>query len=186
MNVYDFDNTIYKGDSTAQFYKFCLFRHPKILILSPSLLCAFFKYKHKTITKTEFKQTMFKFLTFINLDKDLKEFWQSHKKNIKDWYIQNKQADDVIISASPEFLLKPICDELGIKHLLGSPVDSKTGKYTGINCSEEEKVKRFYNLYNSATIENFYSDSYNDTPLAKIAIKSYLVKDEKMYDWDFK
>ena len=30
MNVYDFDKTIYYGDSTADFYLFCLKRHKKI------------------------------------------------------------------------------------------------------------------------------------------------------------
>lgn len=43
MNVYDFDKTIYYGDSTADFYLFCLKRHKKILTLAPSLLGAFFK-----------------------------------------------------------------------------------------------------------------------------------------------
>lgn len=41
MNVYDFDKTIYYGDSTADFYLFCLKRHKKILTLAPSLWEAF-------------------------------------------------------------------------------------------------------------------------------------------------
>ena len=44
MNVYDFDKTIYYGDSTADFYLFCLKRHKKILTLAPSLLGAFLKF----------------------------------------------------------------------------------------------------------------------------------------------
>lgn len=33
MNVYDFDKTIYAGDSTIDFYLFCLKRQPAILQL---------------------------------------------------------------------------------------------------------------------------------------------------------
>ena len=31
MNVYDFDKTIYKGDSTLDFYFFCLRKKPIII-----------------------------------------------------------------------------------------------------------------------------------------------------------
>ena len=44
MNVYDFDKTIYDGDSTADFYIFSLKRHKKILLLAPSLIGAFLKF----------------------------------------------------------------------------------------------------------------------------------------------
>ena len=30
MNVYDFDNTILRGDSTARFFGFCLLRYPRM------------------------------------------------------------------------------------------------------------------------------------------------------------
>ena len=63
MNVYDFDKTIYYGDSTADFYLFCLKRHKKILTLAPSLLGAFLKfYVFKKGTKTDFKEKMYRFL----------------------------------------------------------------------------------------------------------------------------
>ena len=29
MNVYDFDKTIYAGDSTIDFWKFCMIRYPR-------------------------------------------------------------------------------------------------------------------------------------------------------------
>ena len=55
MNAYDFDKTVYYGDSTADFYLFCLKRHKKIITLAPSLLGAFLKfYVFKKGTKTEF------------------------------------------------------------------------------------------------------------------------------------
>ncbi len=61
MNVYDFDKTIYDGDSTADFYLFSLKRHKIILLLAPSLLGAFLKfYLFKKGSKTDFKQVMYR------------------------------------------------------------------------------------------------------------------------------
>ena len=61
---------------------------------------------------------------------------------------------DLIISASPEFLLKPICGILGIKHLIASKVSPVDGKYTGKNCHGKEKVRRFKQLYNEKIEED--------------------------------
>ena len=33
MNVYDFDKTIYDGDSTAAFIKYCIKRYKKTLLM---------------------------------------------------------------------------------------------------------------------------------------------------------
>ena len=34
MNIYDFDNTIFKGDSSVKFIKYSLIRHPFIVTIS--------------------------------------------------------------------------------------------------------------------------------------------------------
>ncbi len=186
MNVYDFDNTIYDGDSTFDFYLFSLKRHKKILLLVPSLFWAFLKfYIFKNGTKTEFKQTMYKFLKYCNIEKDIKDFWNKKESNIKNFYIEIKKSDDVIISASPEFLLEPICKKLRIKYLIASKVNSNSGKYSGLNCHGKEKVLRFKKKFGNAKIDSFYSDSYSDTPLATLADKAYLVKKNKIMKWDF-
>ena len=148
MNVYDFDKTIYYGDSTADFYLFCLKRHKKILTLAPSLLGAFLKfYVFKKGTKTDFKEKMYRFLTYCDTEKDVNDFWKEYIGNIKPFYLEQKKDDDVIISASPEFLLKPVCKRLKIKKLMASKVDMHSGKYSGVNCHGKEKVKRFYEAF---------------------------------------
>lgn len=183
MNVYDFDKTIYDGDSTADFYLFSLKRHRKILLLAPSLLGAFVKfYLFKSGTKTQFKEKMYRFLTYCDIEKDVADFWDGHRQKLKQYYLAQKRGDDVIISASPEFLLMPICRELGVA-LLASRVDGKTGRYDGVNCHGEEKVRRFYEAYPGGEIEEFYSDSYSDTPLAEIAQRAFLVKGEQLNEW---
>ncbi len=187
MNVYDFDKTIYDGDSTANFYLFSLKRHKKILTLFPSLVSAFMSfYVFHRGTKTVFKQKMYRFLTFCDIDKDVEDFWKENKSKIKKYYIKQQKPDDLIISASPEFLLKPICRELKINNLIASVVDPKTGRYSGENCHGEEKVRRFYNEFSNAKIDEFYSDSHSDDPLAKIAVKAFMVNKNKLSPWQFK
>ena len=180
MNAYDFDNTIFYGDSTARFYLFSLKRHPKIIANTPSLLHAFVRfYVRKRGDKTEFKQTMYRFLTYIpDIDSEVEAFWKKHKCDIKAFYIKQKRSDDVIISASPEFLLSPVCRSLGIKSLIASKVDKHSGKYTGKNCHGEEKVRRFHEVFGKTEICEFYSDSHSDDPMARIANKAYMVKKE--------
>ena len=185
MNVYDFDNTIFDGDSTARFYRFCLNRHKKNLLLAPSMLAAAARcYVFKTRNKTQFKEVMYRFLRRCDTERDVADFWQREKTRIKPFYLAQQQQDDIIISASPLFLLEPVCRELGIRHLIASRVDPKTGKYDGENCHGEEKVRRFREEFGDAVIDCFYSDSHNDDPLAKIARKAYLVKGNEITDWN--
>lgn len=153
MNVYDFDKTIYDGDSTADFYIFSLKRHKKILLLAPSLIGAFLKfYVFKIGTKTQFKEKMYKFLKYCDIQKDINDFWNINIDKIKPFYKNQQQKDDVIISASPEFLLAPICKTLKINYLMASVVDEHTGKYSGINCHGEEKVRRYREMFGDTKI----------------------------------
>ena len=186
MNVYDFDKTIYYDDSTSDFYLFSLKRHPKVAAHFPKTAGAFILYLLRIKTKTQFKEVMYEFLHEVDIKNDLPDFWETHKHKIKPFYIKHKQPDDVIISASPEFLLKPICDELGIKYMMASKVDPVTGKYTGINCHGKEKVRRFEEKFGDAVIDEFYSDAYCDTPLAEKAVNSYMVKRDRISEWKFK
>ncbi len=184
MNVYDFDRTIYDGDSTVDFYFFCMKKHKKTLLLLPSLLCAYTKYYvFKIGTKTQFKETMYKFLKFCDSDKDVTEFWKTHTQKIKQWYLEQRQDDDVIVSASPEFLLNPCGKEIGF-NVIASKVCKNTGKYSGENCYYEEKVRRFRELY-SDKIDEFYSDHYSDEPLALISDKAFIVDKNNIIPWDF-
>ena len=184
MNVYDFDKTIYHGDSTAHFYLYCLKTQPSTWKWLPYQgLCAI-PFALGIMEKTAFKQRFYKFFSSVkNIDKTVEEFWNIHKYNIKEFYYKTQQEDDVIISASPYFLLEPIIKELGIKYLMASNVDRFTGKYDGINCHGKEKVRRFYEVFPDGFINDFYSDSLSDSPLAEIAEKAYMVKGHDLFPW---
>lgn len=184
MNVYDFDKTIYKGDSTADFYIHCLRKYPSVWKSVPKMLFAFVLYNLNVLNLTEFKERMYGFLKYIpDIDNEVKLFWTKNKSKIKEYYLKQKDDSDVIISASPEFLLEGIAKELGVSKLMASVVDKKTGKYAGINCRDEEKVRRFYEWDEDAKIDKFYSDSLSDTPLANEAKEAYIVSGDSIIKW---
>ena len=183
VNVYDFDDTIYQGDSSIDFWKFCLRRHPKILLSLPRVSVSFCKYLFGLCRKTEFKEAFFSFLRYVpDVEEDVSLFWKRHSTKIQQWYLAQKQDSDVIISASPEFLLRPAADKLGVS-LIASTVDVKSGKFTGENCKGEEKVRRFSEEYQGVEIEKFYSDSLSDTPLAERAGEAFIISGGEQIPW---
>lgn len=185
MNIYDFDKTIHDGDSTAAFIKYCAIHYKKTFITIIPTAWAFLLYIIGIYTKTQFKEKMYRFLRYVdNIDEALEDFWNNSEKNILEYYKKQQRGDDIIISASPEFLLRPICDRLGIKHLIASRVDKRTGEYTGENCWGKEKVVRLKNEYGITHCDSFYSDSYSDTPLAEIADKAYIVRRNDLTPWN--
>ena len=188
MNVFDFDKTIYDGDSTVDFCLYLMGRYPAVIGDFISNLSVVLKYKRGKISKTAMKESLYKcFRRVPDMDAELVRFWNGHMKNVEKWYLEIKRDDDVIISASPEFLLAECCKRLGIKHLIASVVDPKTGKYEGLNCYGAEKPKRFDRRLGSESrerIEGFFSDSYSDAPMAVIAKKAYLIKKHTPTEWD--
>lgn len=183
-NVYDFDNTIYHGDSTKDFYFYCLRRNPVLLLEVPRALMAVLLYSFGLRTKTEFKIVFFRFLKHVKrMDSVLVEFWNKHESRIAAFYLDERANDDIVISASPEFLLKPIMKRLGIHHLIASKVNPITGEYDGYNCDGHEKVRRFREEMPGIEINKFYSDSLSDAPLASLATLAFIVKGNRVICW---
>lgn len=185
MNVYDFDKTVYQGDSTKDFYFFLLCRHPKLIRYLPRQITGTFRYLKGQYTKTEWKEAFFSFLTGISdYDREVVLFWDRKERKIAAWYRKQKRPDDVIISASPAFLLTEICRRLEILPPIASVVDAKTGKFIGENCKSEEKVRRFLECFPHEKIDSFWSDSPSDLPMARLAEHAYLVKKNKIFPWN--
>ena len=184
MNVYDFDGTIYKGDSSIDFYKHCLRRSPRLLLLTPLQLLRVLAALPSR-DKTTIKQALFIYLPRVpDVYGEVGRFWQTRGSMIHTWYLTQKQPDDVIISASPRFLLAPICMKLGVT-LIASEVDPTTGRFMSRNCSGQNKPKRFREVFKDATVDCFYSDSRNDLPMARMARKAYMVKRGRVREWKF-
>lgn len=183
MNVYDFDGTIYYGDSSLDFYLYCLRQRPLIIRYLPKQIIGILAYKLRFITKKQGKEVFFSFLKGIdNIPSLVNDFWASHISKIQSWYIAQRKEDDLVISASPEFLLIPICQRLKIR-LIASIVVPENGRFESENCYGIEKVRRFKAVFSKEHIDAFYSDSSSDEPLAALARQSYLIKKGKVYEW---
>lgn len=180
VNVYDFDGTIYRGDSSADFCMRCFLRYPRAALSILASLPWFLGVMLRLVAITRAKERLYRFLRFVpDVDVEVAAFWRGHTSKLKAWYLAQKQPSDIIVSASPEFLLDPVAQTLGVR-LIGSRVASDTGRYTGRNCSGAEKVERFGEAYPDLSIASFYSDRRIDAPLARLAEKSYLVRGERL------
>ena len=65
INVYDFDGTVYRGDSSVDFFLFCLRRFPANIILLPKVAAALLQYKVHLCSKEHLKSVFFSFVKNI-------------------------------------------------------------------------------------------------------------------------
>lgn len=83
MNVYDFDQTIYAWDSTADFYFFCLKKQPSLLRHLPAQGFAFLRYLLGGLTKTQFKERFYRFMRdILDMEQRVAQFWDTHAHKI--------------------------------------------------------------------------------------------------------
>ena len=183
MDVYDFDGTLYEGDSTRDFVMWCARRYPRVAVTLPRAgIAAAACFGLHAIEKTRFKSALYRFLRYVpDVTRDVKWFWAEREKLIAGPC--NPKPGDLVISAGPEFLLRDVCARRGLA-LIASQVDPYTGRVLGPNCSNAEKAKRFREAYPDESIDDFYSDSHNDDPLAQIAARAHFVKNGMLHPWD--
>jgi len=176
MNVYDFDKTIFYPDSMILFAKFCMIRHPKLIFTYlPKIIKAGKKCASKKSSVAMVHGALNSIIRYLdNSEKDIASFWKKYEKNMSSWYLKQKKPDDLIISASPEYLLEPMIKKLGV-NMVGTIVDKETGVTIGNVRLSKEKAKWVIEQ-NMPMIDNFYSDSLSDTPIALLAEKAFIVK----------
>ena len=187
MKGYDFDKTIYKGDSSTDFFVYMIFSRPYLLIFAPWFLMILALYGMKILSKKKVKECLFFFVPwYSNIGKIVDKFWAKNANKIHDWYARQKQEDDVIISASLGFIIKPVMDVLNIKNWIATNYSVKTGKIYGDNCYGDSKRVEFERLYKKQKLEAFYSDSLSDLPMMLVSEKAFLVKGENVKEIDAK
>lgn len=184
MNVYDFDNTVYDGETAVDFYLFCLSKKPSLIKYMPTVFMMLAKYKLGKISVDELleKAAYYSAKIFGSIDigeKVISEFWDKNEHKIKEFYKKSKRADDVIISASCDFLLGEICKRLNIKNLICSEINLNDGAVKQL-CFRTNKPILFKKIYPNEVIDNFYTDSKNDFPMIEISKNAYIVKKNKI------
>lgn len=184
LNVYDFDGTIYDGDSTLDFYRYCLLRQPGLAVYGFRQALGILRWAAGRSSTAQMKEAFFSFLPGLaQLEDTVAAFWDARQNKLQRWYLDQREDHDVVISASPDFLLRPICQRLGIPPPIATQVDPSSGRLQGRNCKGPEKVLRFQARYPGERIQNFYSDSLTDAPLAALAEAAFLVKKTKLRPW---
>ena len=185
VNVYDFDDTIYKGDSGVEFYLYML--RKRFFIVSMSMLKAIpvsILYLLKKRETRDIKDKLFSFIKHIpNLDEYVKSFWNKNQHKIKKWYLEQKKDSDVIITANYDFLIKEICNRLNIRNLIATEYDFNSYKIKGIHSRGEGKIKLFEERYPEYKIDKTYSDSKKDIPLLRAGNPGYVVKNDKIIEY---
>ena len=185
MNVYDFDGTIFPTDCSIGFCIWCMNRHPKLwFTFFPKAVKAVVLKKLGKIQEYQMQRKFFGYLTLIDdFDEQIERYWDKNEKKIAAWYLAQKRSDDLIISASPECIIGPIAKRLGV-NFMASEFDREFGVFTHNLMYAREKAKYIID-HGFPMIENFYSDSLADTPLALCAEKAHLVKNKAstVVDW---
>lgn len=183
MNVYDFDNTIYDGESVVDFYLFLLKKNPGLISFLPKMMWMLLRYKACRISEEELfseaQRYAIKLLTYVKDKNVIVEFWDKNQKKIKDFYLKQRREDDVVLSASCNVLIDEMCKRLGIKTVISSEVDIKSGEILQV-CFRGKKPEIFRRYFPDILIDNFYTDSLNDSPMFELARHIYLVKGNKV------
>lgn len=184
MNAYDFDNTIYDGESLFDFYLFCLRKNIKFIKYLKVAVVSLIKYKLCIITLDKLiklcSKYVYDFLTDVgNIEGAVKEFWDKNEHKIKPWYFEKKKDDDLIISANFNIFLEEILNRIGISNYISSEVDPVNKEVTQL-CFRSNKVSLYHKKYKQAEIDSFFTDSRNDMPMINISKNAYLVKNNKI------
>ena len=178
MNVYDFDGTIFPGDCSIGFCFWCMKRHPKMYFtFFPKAVKNLLLRKLGKMPEYLMQRKFFGYLTLIDdFDEQIEQYWDKNESKIASWYLAQKRPDDLIISASPTCIIEPIANRLGV-NFMATEFDRKYGVFLNNHMYAKEKAKYMID-HGFPKIDNFYSDSLADTPLALCAEKAFLVSNK--------
>ena len=184
MKVFDFDNTIYLGESSVDFIMLMMKYNKRIIFHLPRIFITLIKYKMCLINKDKLEALINKYLKLMIVEKGtilnlVDDFWQTHENNLNPDMLKLINKEDVIITAGPNFLINGIKDKLKTKNIISTEVDLDKMEITNFNFGSA-KVESYKSKYNNKEIEAFYTDLYHDKPLMDLAKKAYLVKKGKI------
>lgn len=178
MRAFDFDQTIYKGYS---YRDFCFFLTPRrlwtIFYLPVIIVVALLTLFRAIPMKRSVEIILKPYLRGKKIDKYVVKFWDKKEKRIQQWYKDTHRDDDIIISATPRFFLEEICRRIGVKNLIATEIDRKTGKIVDPYCYREGKWQRFTAVYGEdAVLDEYYTDTMRDEFMLGKAKRGFFVK----------
>ena len=177
MNVFDFDNTIYDGESAVDFFRYCVKKKPSLSRYLPKIGAMALKYKRGKVEVLQFAVFMLGILAenMKDLDTALEGFWKKNSCRLKPDIIKLIKPGDVILSASPSFMFSKIENMLGGAKIISTQVDLKGMKIVYL-CYGENKVTRFKECCPDTVPDNYYTDNFNDMPMIRFSKRAWLVR----------
>ena len=179
--IYDFDGTIYDGDSCRDIVKYGLRKHPIVTLKALKKAKELNKeYEAGLVSFDKVKQTLLSFIFKIhNYPKFINKFVKSHMKKIKPFYNSRKTPNDLIASASYDLWVNIFARNLGVKYVVATRTNSD-GEILGPNCKGLEKAKKIKELFPNAKVTCSYSDSSVDIPILEMAPVAYVVEGDTL------
>ena len=174
LRVFDFDNTIYDGNATMDFFRYSLKKHKIRCIFLPIVLIYYILFRLNKVRIERAIEVAFKYLVNKRkFNRDIDDFWDLNMNKIKDFYKKIHSNDDLILSASLNIILRPFVDRFGV-NLIASRFDIENGTFIGNICIGIEKRNRLY-IAGIYEVGEFYTDNYTDVSIMQMADVAYLV-----------
>ncbi|MFW5803872.1 MAG: HAD-IB family phosphatase [bacterium] len=197
--IFDFDGTIYKGDSYFTFCKYIYRKFPlRLRFFFPQAIYLVL-YFLGILKKNQMKSLFLVYLQDIapvKLRYLLDLFWEinfpiSFNKEVLGFIEECRKRGMKIycITASPELFILPIQEKLQIDKVIGTIInyDGRNHYIDGLNCRGKEKINRLKLLMNDGdTIDFAISDNKDDNYLFEIARESYFIRGGKINKYEKK
>ena len=184
LALFDFDGTLYKGDS---FIAFALYAVGKVSFFKnllrnfPSLLRWKLGLLSGSVAKERLFQSLYQGWKLRDFNEKCAGFATQISTTLRPEvtkHLQNhiESGDTVaIVSASPANWIRPWADAMGIRHVVATEIEQRdgvlTGRFSTPNCVGQEKVGRIKEAFpDSADCEIWaYGDSASDKAMLALA-----------------
>ncbi len=195
LALFDFDGTLCKKDSFTGFIFYALSKRHIVkqgLKLLPWIQAYYLNVYPAHAMRLKLFYGMFKNTDYAEIQKIAEEYAQHLIQELDPKFMQQLQLhqalghDVVLVSASIDLYLKPLCQLLGID-LICTETEVResrlTGHYQSADCSRMEKKKRISQQYLIAEYASIYAygNSEEDLEMFSLAQYTYMVgRDQKL------
>lgn len=195
LALFDFDGTLCKKDSFTGFIFYALSKRHIVkqgLKLLPWIQAYYLNVYPAHAMRPKLFYGMFKDTDYAEIQKIAEEYAQQLIQELDPKFMQQLQLhqalghDVVLVSASIDLYLKPLCQLLGIDLICTETEvhESRlTGHYQSADCSRMEKKKRISLQYPIAEYASIYAygNSEEDLEMFSLAQYTYMVgRDQKL------
>ncbi|ENW05701.1 HAD family hydrolase [Acinetobacter beijerinckii] len=185
LALFDFDGTLYPKDSFTGFIFYTLSKRHivrKGLQILPWIQAYYLSLYPAHSMRPRLFQSMFKNISADFVEKLAEEYAQKIVKNLdpklfKQLQLHQQKGDQVVlVSASVDLYLKPICNFLNIE-LICTQTEIKsgllTGNYISEDCSCEQKKIRIQQQYHLDDYQHIYAYGNSEEDLEMLSLADY-------------